>query len=75
MMLGDAPEVARALAARFLRDGRVPIMRALALALIIGGLAACASERGSGQRYDRITGYSDFRTEGPRGLETLDRSD
>jgi hypothetical protein len=52
----------------------MPVMRALVLAMIISGLAACASER-SGQRYDRSTGYSDFRTEGPHGLEHLDRPD
>ncbi|HEV2550854.1 MAG TPA: hypothetical protein VGU20_26315 [Stellaceae bacterium] len=51
------------------------VIRALALAMIVSGLVACANERGSGQRYDRSTGYSDFRSEGPHGLDTLDRPD
>ena len=51
------------------------VIRAVVLAMIVGGLFACANGRSGGQRYDRSTGYSDFRTEGPHGLDTLDRPD
>jgi hypothetical protein len=50
------------------------IVCALLVLIVIGGLFGCTVDRGNA-RYDRSTGYSDFRTEGAHGLETLDRPD
>ena len=67
------------------------IMRTLSLAMVIGLLAGCFvdHDRGEGYRgeregfygehrdraFDRGPGYSDFRSEGPHGRDTLDRLD
>jgi hypothetical protein len=67
------------------------IMRTLSLAMLIGLLAGCFvdHDRGEGCRgecegfygehrdraFDRHGGYSDFRSEGPHGRDTLDRPD
>jgi len=67
------------------------IMRALSLAMLIGLLTGCVIDRNRGEGYrgeregsygehrdrafDRQGGYNDFRSEGPHGLDTLDRPD
>jgi len=67
------------------------IMRALSLAMLIGLLAGCVVDRDRGEGYrgehegfdgdhgegafDRNHGYNDFRSQGPHGLDHLDRPD
>lgn len=75
MMSSAAPEAAARFVATLVAEGGMMPIRVVVLAMIVGGVVACANERSSGQRYDRSTGYSDFRIEGPHGLETLDRPD
>ena len=69
----------------------VTIMRALLLATMIGALTGCVVDRNRGEgdyRGDRQGfdgehrdrdfdrgGYNDFRSEGPHGLDHLDRPD
>jgi hypothetical protein len=75
MMSSAAPEAAVQFVATLVEEGGMMLVRAVTLAMIVGGLVACANERSDGPRYDRSTGYGDFRTERPHGLETLDRRD
>jgi len=60
------------------------IMRAISLVMLIGSLAGCVVDRDRGEgfdsdhgehAFDRNRGYNDFRSQGPHGLDHLDRPD